>query len=102
MKAKRSIVPWKGTTGIVLHIGHAYEGRVVDDHRPVKVKVEWTLRSGKTRDAWRYPHWTKYGFVFTSYHAGDSLERHVEQLLDPKYAEDAMRWAAAKLAKVNE
>lgn len=56
-----------GTSGLVLHAGYIYDGLVVDDHRPIKVKVQWKQKSGRVREAWRYAHQTRFGVVFSPY-----------------------------------
>ena len=77
-----------GTAGIVISAGYAYQGVVVDDHRPVKVLVRWTLKSGRIREAWRYAYWTDLGFVFHAYRVrGEGIEKTVEQRLPEKTVE---------------
>lgn len=86
-----------GTAGIVIAGGYAYEGVVVDDHRPVKVLVRWTLKSGRVKETWRYAYWTDLGFVFHSYRVrGEGIEKTVEDRL-PEKTVQILR-AAVKLA----
>ena len=93
-----------GTAGIVISGGYAYEGVVVDDHRPVKVCVRWTLKSGRVREAWRYAYWTELGFVFSAYRSGAirpgdrTLAELVEQRLPEKTVE--ILRAAVTLSKL--
>ena len=88
-----------GTAGIVIAAGYAYEGVVVDDHRPVKVLVRWTLMSGRVKEAWRYAYWTELGFVFHSYRVrGEGIVTTVEQRLPEKTVE--ILRAAVKLSEL--